>query len=503
MGFSFGGFAGGLVSGYERGLAIGEKVDKLNKRNKVRELIQEGLAQKEAADAAKQASGRSSVVEAPAVAGQAYQSDSGAVVTPIANPADMQQAPLPQTIEQIDPMSVPSERSAPIQGVSEAPPSLSTQSPAPDAPTPATTAAGGLQAAKYMDGEKSFDTRAAAQESATGKIQSKDEYLVKSIYPKVRDYYMAQGDLEGAKHWDEYAKSKRGEAVNTAWAKMVTAPDLESMTKYGRDLYEFIDDGVTTTGHKLVTKSDGTQVAVVTLKDKKTGKESEMELTRERLMQLGGMANPQKMYDDYKAQEKEMRTFKAKAAITAAHDAALLGRQQAMQDRVDNRADARDDRKAQRDEALVRLKNELSTSGADRYKKTTDPEERAAIIDKEFKDDPAYKKLDENGRKQFIKQKMQAYRDIGDEMKDGKGSAAPAGGTQYFIDNKTGQPVMLKNGKIVPLAANKPAQAPAAPAVQPAQPTPPSATPKVAANGLPREPFKRFMEEKSRAAQGQ
>jgi len=456
MGFNFGGFAGGLSHGFEGGLRAGKQIDELNKRNKVRELIQEGLAQKEAADAAQQASGRSSVVEAPAVAGQAYQSDSGAVVTPMPMPGAVQSQPLPPPQ---DDGSVMTERSAPIPGVSEAPPSVSTQSPAPDAPTPATTAAGGLQAAKYMDGEKSFDNRAAAQESATGKIQSKDEYLVKSIYPKVRDYYMSQGDLEGAKNWDEYAKSKRGEAVNTAWAKMVTAPDLESMTKYGRDLYEFIDDGVTTTGQKLVTKSDGTQVAVVTMKDKKTGKESEMELTRERLMQLGGMANPQKMYDDYKAQEKEMRTFKAKAAITAAHDTALLGRQQAMQDRVDNRADVRDERKADREEALVRLKDELSTSGADRYKKTTDPEERAAIIDKEFKDDPAYKKLDETGRKQFIKQKMQAYRDIGDEMKGGNGAAAAPAGTQYFIDNKTGRPVMLKNGKIVPLEANKPPQA--------------------------------------------
>jgi hypothetical protein len=456
MAFNFGGFAGGLVHGYERGLVIGEKLDKLNQRNKVRELIQEGLAQKEVADAAQQASGRSSVVEAPAVEGQAYQSDSGAVVTPIPMPGAVQSQPLPPPQ---DDGSVMTERSAPIPGVSEAPPSVSTQSPAPDTPTPATTAAGGLQAAKYMDGEKSFDTRAAAQESATGKIKSKEQYLYESIYPKVRDYYMSQGDLEGAKHWDEYAKSKRGEEANLAFAKAVAAPDLNTRAKYGRELYELIDDGITTTGHELVTKADGTQVAVVTLKDKKSGETSKMELTDQKIMQLIGAANPQALFKDYQERDKEMRTFKAKAAITAAHDAALLGRQQALQDRVDNRADVRDERKADREEALVRLKDELSTSGADRYKKTTDPEERAAIIDKEFKDDPAYKKLDETGRKQFIKQKMQAYRDIGDEMKGGKGAAAAPAGTQYFIDNKTGRPVMLKNGKIVPLEANKPPQA--------------------------------------------
>lgn len=503
MSFNFGGFAGGMAGGIERGLRIGKEMEALKKQRDVRNLIQQGLAEKEAADQVAKAAGASKVEEGPATEGQAYRSETGSTVTPIQQ-GNVETRALP-------PMDAPSV-SAPTPnlgassegnaGEAEARAAMTAPAAPVAQPTPQAAASTGLQAGQFYDGDKKFATRAEAAESATGPVMSKDAYLVKSIYPKVRDYYLAQGDLEGAEKFDKYAKSKRGEAVNAAWAKVVTAPDLETAAKHARDLYEYVDDGITTTGHKIITKSDGTQVAMVTMKDKATGKTSEMELTQDKIMQLAGMANPQKMYEDYRTQQSAAEKLKAERVIKREDRAYTRETELIKQEGSDKREAARLDAQAVRDDKRadqrvneIELKARLDADNAAKFKKATDPMERRALIRSDaMKNDTKFPRMSLEEQNKYLDDAMESIQ--GKQVKE-EAAKPPTGnvtietkpmpykeGAPVKYNKADGKPYHLIDGKYIPIEGGVVPKKPAEPAA-PAAPTVKAPGPK---SGMPVNP---------------
>lgn len=335
------------------------------------------------------------------------------------------------------------------QGQGTLPPSISNQAPASEPqsitqPTPANAAAGGVQAAKYYNGDKSFDTRGAAEKDATGKIVSKEDHMANVIYPQVRDFYIKEGDMEKAKAWDEYATSQKGRNALKAWAKGATSPSLDKLAgNFGSYYTDYIDDGIDYVGHRTLRKSDGTDVAVIKLKDKATGTESEMELTHDAIISLGAAANPKTLFDEKYAEQKEVRAFKIKSDIQAGHDKALLERANVLEKGKDNRQAESDAARANREEQNIRLKARLETE----FKKTTAPEERRAIIATELmKSDPKFAKFSSKEKSAAIDDVMSA---IGGAKSSADSSSPQDSG--FYRDKQTGEVFKMENGKRVPL----------------------------------------------------
>lgn len=485
MGFNFGAFAGGISTGVERQLKLGKEIQALKKQNDVRNLIAQGLAEQQTANSLQQAQGAAKVTEGPANEGQAYQSETGATVAPVRT-ASVESRALPPisaaTPGLAPPMGASSdgnageaEAQAAYQASKQAQTPAVQATPQAAAPTPQAAAASGVQAGKFYDGDKKFDTRAEAAKSAAGTPMSKDAYLAKNIYPKVRDYYLSQGDVEGAEQWDKYSKTKHGEAVNATWAKVVTAPDLDTAAKHARDLYEYVDDGITTTGQKIVTKSDGTQVAVVTMKDKATGKTSEMELTQEKIMNMAGAANPQQMFKDFQTKQTAAEKLKYEAALKAQEraqkkqdDIELEGVKSKSQRELkvyeQDRLDQREGLKTKGEMDKLGLKYELDAEFEQKYKKSTSPtERRALLVDMLGKNDPRFMRDTPEEKERKIKEvESLIYKDEAKPVAQPGVASKPIGyDPKYKVvyQRGTGKPFHVVDGQYVPIEGAVPPQA--------------------------------------------
>jgi hypothetical protein len=363
---------------------------------------------------------------------------------------------------------------------------------------------------------KSFDTREEAQKAAEDAAPSATDLFMKNAVPKIAQQYIVNGQPDKAEAWTKYSESYNGKRAMKDWAAAYSAPDFDTAAaKFGKYYTDHINDGVDYTGHKMLTKEDGTQVAVVSLKDKKSGKETQMELTREKMLALGGANNPQHLFEQEQAKQTAAEKFKFEQAIKAQErradfkDKSKL--EQEKQDRLDQREGLKSDRDVVREGAKINAKIDAQVSslrdagysdddikkmmpalvGAGEHKKTTDPTERRALIASDLmKNDPTFT------RKSAADQNKQIDDMVGVIYKSEAPTATQSKTAAVVVDkpmpfNKDlpikyrksdGAPFHVVDGKYVPILGGVPGQAGSKPSAAPQ----PAATPATtAANGVP------------------
>ena len=554
MAFNFGAFAGGLSQGMDQGMKIGKTIRDVIKEQKLQDLREQGMAEAEAqrAQAVSNAikdglppqgqptSGPVST-EAPKVAAPAADPSPEATSAPTSPasgmPAQVQALKPPGVVASADGNAGEAAAAAnQSQMVQSTPSQVAAQQPS--APTPQAAAATGIAtpspAGRFTVNGQQFNTREDALAAAEKSTPSAQDFFMKSAVPKIANEYLVQGEPDKAKAWQDYADSHAGKRAIKDWAAAYTAPDLDTaVTRFGKYYTEHIDDGVDYKGHTLVTKADGTQVAMVTLKDKATGKESQVEMTREKMLALGGSNNPQHLFETEQAKQAAAEKLRYEAGIKTQDRREKLTDDLVMeqaksksakelkayeQDRLDQREGIKSRGEQERGLAMMGAKSDFAIAelrrfgytpeeikkmmpamlGVGEHKKTTDPTERRAIIASELlKSDPTFSRSPQADQNKKIDDLMGVI--YGPEDKPQAqpgGSTGPASakpGPAPVISDKPmtynkdlpvkyrksdGKPFHVVDGKYVPIEGGV---VPGAQAAQPAQPSP---TPP-AARGLP------------------
>jgi hypothetical protein len=538
MSFNFGGFAGGFSDGFGSGVRMGKTMRDIIREKKMQETLQNARDEAAAAYDASQAGKARSVSEGPSTEGASYKAESGAVVTPV-RPAEVVSTGLP-------PIGQESPASAAI------PPSVANQTPAAPGsgasaegnageaeaktamvkPTPQQAASAGIAApgpAKFTttDG-KAFDTRKDAEAAAGVKNDpmARSMYIQKHMAQKAQDYFLSIGDMEMAEKYGKHAETVAGKQAIKAWADAKSAPDIDTRAqRFGQYYTDHINDGVDYTGHKILTKEDGTQVAVVSLKDKQTGKTSEMELTDQKMVELGDAWNPAAVFKNEQGRAAAAAAQKAKTGEEVLKSNLRMREKAFEQDRID----AREGAKGRQTLSEISLRDQIERQNAGakvtaeltaktdalkaygyteeeikplvplflkvgEYKKMTDPAERRAIIGTELmKSDPTYSRATAEEQRARIDKAMAAI--FGEAAPAQPGQPAPATPATsgvpprpvYVRDKTTGQIFQIQGDKKIPVGPPpKPPAAPAAPVppagAQSAIPPSPAA---MAAGGIP------------------
>jgi hypothetical protein len=488
MGFDFGAFAGGLGTGVDRGMKLVDSIDDMQRKVRIQKLREEGMAEAES----QRANSVQGMVKESGVA--SGQPTSGPIET--ASPAVASSTP----VRQAPPSGTPLPPAQPMPGVGasaegaqgEAEAASVMQAPKVDVvqPTPQVIATTGVAAkpnGKFTVNGKSYDTREQAMAAAEKAAPSAQDFFMKNAVPKIAAEYMVQGDPAKAKAWQDFSESHNGKRAIKDWAAAYSAPDFDTAaTRFGKYYTDHIDDGVDYTGHRMLTKADGSQVAVVALKDKATGATTEMELTREKMLAMGGANNPQKLFENEQAKQAAESSQKAKIGEKVFESKLRIGEKAYELDRKDQgeakKAEyAKDLEHTKGQQKLseislngqykldaARLKSTLGEDGADAYKKATSPEERAAIIRSNHKDDTKFQKMTPDEQDSFIQREIEANQKIGKNIRSGSSSSenptsaknpAPAADIVYARDKTTGQVYKLENGKKIPVGVpTKPAQ---------------------------------------------
>ena len=271
------------------------------------------------------------------------------------------------------------------------------------------------QAGFWVNGQR-YDTREQARAAAEKAVPSAHEMFMKNAVPKLAEAYIANGEPEKAKAWTDYADSVNGKRAIKDWAAAYTAPDFDTAaTRFGKYYTDHINDGVDYTGHKMKVNADGTQVAVVTLKDKASGKEIEMEMTREKMLAMGSANNPQKLFEQEVAKQAQADKLKFEYQLKQqGRRADLQDKKELERYKADVNADRESNKVNSKIDAQVSSLRDAGYSdaeikkmmpaivGAGEHKKTTDPTERRALVASDLlKNDPTFarKSKDEQNKR--------------------------------------------------------------------------------------------------------
>lgn len=488
---NWGGFAGGFSQGFNNGMNMANTIQQVIKDRKISDLQENGMKEAQESVEAERASRIGAIKEIgvpdpseapkpaaapivktePDAAPTAATPVAASATTPAATPSSI----TPSSAAPVTPGATvqPTTQATPQADASKTPQASSVTQPTPQA----TVSAVGVPGAKprFSYGGKEYDTREQAVAAAEKDLPNAMDSFIKTSGPKIAQQYIANGQPDKAEayiKWVEDSKSKR--AIKD-WASAFVAPDFDTaVTRFGKFYTDHIDDGVDYVSHKMLTKENGTQVAVVTLKDKNTNKPIEMELTREKMLMLGAANNPQKLFETEQAKQTEADKARYQHALKA---------EERRQTRADNfelkqyeadRQDRREDKNARNRIDEIAFRHEMDAVFGSRYKKTTDPKERAALIQSDMmKNDPKFPRMTPEEQRTAIEARMKVLDDVASRYnEDGspKGQASQSSAvaaTPMKFDPKypvkyekgTGRPFHFINGKYVPIDGVVPPQA--------------------------------------------
>ena len=509
---NLGAFLGGVASGFsmDRVLSNSQAMQKIARERGLQELREKSMAEAEA----KRAQAIDSMIserqpEAPKSGPVSTETPKveAPAATPVSPPAAVESAPLPPVGPRPPGVGASAEGSEGEAEAMAARPVQATPAQVVQATPGQAVAAGGVagagQTGFFVNGQR-YETREQARAAAEKAAPSTTDFFMKHAVPKIAEQYMVNGDPATAKAWTDYAESHNGKRAIKDWAAAYSAPDFDTaVSRFGKYYTEHINDGVDYTGHKMLTKEDGTQVAVVTLKDKATGKSTEMELTREKMLALGGANNPQKLFEQEVAKQREAEKLKLEAGLKAQErkakredDIFMEGVRQGGRLQVEGA-------KARNKIDELAFKYEMDAEFEQKYKKTTDPDERRAILRSDaMKNDPKFARMSKEEQNKYLDDAEDTLKSKFRRQESGPATDAAAPkfadkpmpfdkALPVYRNNKTGQRFHLKDGVMHPIAeapAAQPAPAPAAaPTPAPAQ-TAPAAPTRPQASGMPAQP---------------
>lgn len=182
---------------------------------------------------------------------------------------------------------------------------------------------------KYQVGDQTFNSMGDARKAAGDNVDSVMDLFMQSTAPKIREAYVAQGDIEKADSWENWVESRTGKAAIRSWTKgyvAVLREDWDQAAKnFGTYYSKYIDGSATYSGHKLAKDDSGNVTGfVMELKDRKTGKVSEMPIGRDDFVALGMLHNPQANFDNLYGQSLTAD----KARLSDARDQRKFDREQ-------------------------------------------------------------------------------------------------------------------------------------------------------------------------------
>lgn len=393
MGFNWGGFAGGLSTGLNNGMRMGDSVNGMMKDYKV------GQVRKQAAEEAKQVqmAEQAAKVKDNGAQGQAQNAAQDAPAAPV-NTYQVDMGPaagLPQQMAIQPP--------APMEGMAGLPP----RAGATSAPAPAMASIGIAPQQRFTVGAQGFDTKEAAQAAAakTGPdLKTRQRDLVAE---RLEQHYIDSGDIESAEQWGKWRKNKANEVKMDTWAagrEKAKQGDFMGAAKDFIKLYGDYKDGSDVVSAKPFNDERGQPAGFEMVIKGPDGERIERIGAREIVAMGETGLNPQAIWQQDMAEQKAADAARVKFAADKARDtrkhAQALDLAGTREDREDRRTVAVEGAKnkretgqaAQRKEEIrlrASLKQEKGQRDVREVGLAPHPQKIAMQVEKDLKDDRA------------------------------------------------------------------------------------------------------------------
>lgn len=317
----------------------------------------------------------------------------------------------------------------------------------------------------FQVGDKTFTDQAAARKAAERLVDSTADYFYRYHAPKIRDTYIAQGDVDKATKWDEMIRSQRGRRAVKDWSSLWMNFNAGNYDKaiqgFSKYYSSYVDPSISVKSYEIV-ESEAGPIAKLALHDSDTGTDFEMELDRSSFTQLALAYNP------------------ADLARIAIEQESAASRMRAE--------DAREERKFRREQMgkerlellKARLKAQYGEGVADAamraYRAGRPPEDAITDIFKMLRSDISNLRLSDDELLQRARDTVYEIYRLGEEIRASRLPPGPQDGL-FIFDQQTGQgwPVDMRSfmqlpqeppGQPAPAASQAPSGLPAPAASQ-------------------------------------
>jgi len=317
----------------------------------------------------------------------------------------------------------------------------------------------------FQVGGTTFTDQAAARKAAERLVDSTVDYFYRDHAPKIRDTYIAQGDVDKAIKWDEMISNQRGRRAVKDWSSLWMNFNAGNYDKaiqgFGKYYSSYVDPSISVKSYEIV-ESEAGPIAKLKLHDKDTGTDFEMELDRSSFTQLALAYNPADLARSAIEQESAASSARAKDAL----EERKFNREQMGKERLELL-------KARLNERLERLKAQLDAqygkgaanaaiSAYRAYRAGRPPEDAITDLFNELRSDISNRRFSDDELLQRARGIVQEIYRLGGEIRAGRAPTGPQGGL-FIIDQQTGQSMPVDMRRIMQLPQEPPGQpAPAA-----------------------------------------
>jgi hypothetical protein len=105
-----------------------------------------------------------------------------------------------------------------------------------------------------------------------------EDFYLRDVVPKIKETYIAQGNMAGAEQWDKWAQDKQAQAGMKSWTQALRSAQIGDFKGYADHMVKaynspgYYDDGLHAEGYDLVKDKDGNTTGLtLKMKNKETG----------------------------------------------------------------------------------------------------------------------------------------------------------------------------------------------------------------------------------------
>ena len=198
-----------------------------------------------------------------------------------------------------------------------------------------------------------------------------EDFYIRDVVPKIRETYIAQGNMAGAEQWDKWAQDKNAQTGMKHWAQALRAGQMGDFKSYADNMVKayntpgYYDDGLHAEGYDLVKDKDGNTTGLtLKMKNKDTGESFAQTIHgQDDMVQAGiGLLDPANAFKTTLAQQTARQTAQAKVAFEGIKTQYGMQRDNNKEVVKASAASALENQKAGNAEEKVRLTKQLEAS---------------------------------------------------------------------------------------------------------------------------------------------